>query len=908
MSLNITNFLCYYQFNPFAEEIKKEKSCCPLIVKVALVWVLTAFIVPLVCRIAFYNISHRIKVSSDNPTTNIVNSVAQTVLNPKEKDAPAIDQEQPATSNLNQPAITTTEPAKKIIKPVGEDESVKVPPCQTHIHLLNVFSGPLIYGLDPKTFLTETGGIQYDKILERKEDPKNHLDDKTIFNQTLLNIPLSYWINPPERFEDQNLNYHFEMNKLSKEKKELINKQIEAWDERINLKDRLRRLRNPETVTLKNLIPEWGKSTLQYSLMLKEEICSLTLIHVHNHYELSIEFVNVVLPKILKFSKERTEPLTEFADLALVDVPRVTKELIAEHQIRFSAIFACFLLPPDLIIAEDFNALNTSPSSLAFLFQNKDFVQKLSLHHIKTWFPMIASNAERAIKASHNLSADQIAAIDFSLINQKLFFAILKNRENEIIPKLPLNVIHQYCHAFEKIHWTSLSDTHAKAFDFKKISQDDPKNKAVKKKDEAEIKLIFEYIFGDEDKSKRIGEMSLDRIYALAPYFDKYWSLLTDAQALQLDFNHKMIKKEMQKEIFTHLFHGDEKSARVRNMELKRIYELVPYFDEEHWNNVPEDKALKFDFNKIEEKYRKTAFNYLFHYGEKAKKLFTQLPVDKIEDLLKYFENYSWPNFSEDQVTKFDFSKIKIFPKKDRNSVIHALIAPLGKIPSRMPKLNFEQIHEVYEYFYEEEWNLITDVQIKGFNFKNADLAFIRKLFSKDKKAASLPLLSNEQLIVLLPRFDEKSDRYSLQCLIPKISLDRIYAIVDHFNSQCWKEVSEQQAIQFDFSKIKDESKRKKAVRAVFEKSSDRFKRLAKMLFEQIHSIYKYFDDIQWTAITEDQVKSFDYSKAEKKFIEKLFQSDRASKFLPMLNAAQVAAVRPHVNKNLWNFFPKDKT
>lgn len=117
MSLNVQNFLCYYQFHPFAEELDQKKECCPLIAKVVLLWIFTVGIVPIIFRIAFYHHSYQIKKADDTPK---INAVVQPILN---NDPPSS-----VTPLLEKTPITVEQPKSEPALQEEKKELFATPP------------------------------------------------------------------------------------------------------------------------------------------------------------------------------------------------------------------------------------------------------------------------------------------------------------------------------------------------------------------------------------------------------------------------------------------------------------------------------------------------------------------------------------------------------------------------------------------------------------------------------------------------------------------------------------------------------------------------------------------------------------------------------------------------------------
>lgn len=77
MTLNVNNFFHYYFFHPLSKELSSCDKCKATVASIFL-WVFSLGIAPLICKIAFYNRSFKIKNGKEEPN---VTNVAKNIFN-----------------------------------------------------------------------------------------------------------------------------------------------------------------------------------------------------------------------------------------------------------------------------------------------------------------------------------------------------------------------------------------------------------------------------------------------------------------------------------------------------------------------------------------------------------------------------------------------------------------------------------------------------------------------------------------------------------------------------------------------------------------------------------------------------------------------------------------------------------
>ncbi|NGX54358.1 MAG: hypothetical protein K1000chlam4_01084, partial [Chlamydiae bacterium] len=120
------------------------------------------------------------------------------------------------------------------------------------------------------------------------------------------------------------------------------------------------------------------------------------------------------------------------------------------------------------------------------------------------------------------------------------------------------------------------------------------------------------------------------------------WEHIGDKHTLAFDFSK--IEESKRGEVFNILFPAyDSKTAQFfPQLDLRRIYELSPFFSQEHWKHIGDKHTLAFDFSKIEESKREEVVNILFSaYDSKAARLLPKLTPSQFEIVRPYLSPYT---------------------------------------------------------------------------------------------------------------------------------------------------------------------------------------------------------------------------------------------------------------------------
>lgn len=619
MSLNVTNFLCYYQFDPFSSDLDRSKDCCPLIVKVALLWLFTAGLVPLICRIAFYDQhKYRIKTADEESKTN---AVAQTVLKISTSSKASSTTSTTSAKALSATAIASISPdlLKILDKIPNEDESVVVPkPASPLISMELQEDHVLLKGLGIHNFIIEEPSvIPIDTAFNDAFLTKHGCKDKIFlhksydfhdeFYKTLIYTPIARWY-LPQTSDIKDL-----LESLQEDPRKDLLSQLNAWDSTIHLRARLNRLKmldislNVPSPNTDELIPEWKRSYLRFAVMLKSELMSLKVADLSKIDQ--IEFYEAVSDRILKFAKERTQPIDlsqDISDLPLVDLPRLTLSQLYEYADQLPTLAFLFIQPKQMNEI-DFEKIPVEARNWHF---TPHFVQQLGLDVLYKYCDEFTNKQWLSLsdKQAINFDLTKISSEEKRVAAFKALFC------NSRMQKLSQEKLKELTPYFSKGTWQYVSGEQAIHFDFARIS------------DEGKRKEAFLWMF----RGKRINlipQLSTKALNDLANCFEKeHWLKLTDAQALNVDLTN--IKDEARKtKVVKYLF---AEGTRIKQMTLEQIQPLYKYFKDAHWEQITEKEIANFDFDDAEPEFIKVLFKPSL-MGSRAKKFLPKLTASQVE-------------------------------------------------------------------------------------------------------------------------------------------------------------------------------------------------------------------------------------------------------------------------------------
>ncbi len=337
-----------------------------------------------------------------------------------------------------------------------------------------------------------------------------------------------------------------------------------------------------------------------------------------------------------------------------------------------------------------------------------------------------------------------------------------------LIPQMSVENINSLSPFFSIDHLVRLREDQIKKFEFKniKLSQE-----------------IVDTLFKTDviaSASRIIPDTSLDNIYLLSEYFSKdHWKWLTNDQIKKFDFSQIKPNKEIVNTLFTTDGHYPTASKLIPYISLENIYLLSEYFSKDHWKWLTNDQIKKFDFSQI--KPNKEIVNALFTtdgFHQTASKLIPSISLENIYLLSEHFSKDHWKWLTDDQVKKFDFSKIK--PNKE---IVDSLFTIDGYYPTAsklIPSISLENIYLLSEHFSTKHWRWLTDDQIKKFDFSQIEVT--------------------KEIVDTL--FTTEGIYSTVYKLISSISLDNIYHLISYFSKIHWGALSKEQIRSFEFDKI----------------------------------------------------------------------------------------------------------
>lgn len=273
-------------------------------------------------------------------------------------------------------------------------------------------------------------------------------------------------------------------------------------------------------------------------------------------------------------------------------------------------------------------------------------------------------------------------------------------------------------------------------------------------------------------------------------------SFLSEEQVLSLNFAGN-------KNIFECIFNelSPRTAVLLPKFSIDRIYKISQHFSAHHWKALSDKQIQDFDFAKLDQ----NIFNAIFEaYSQRTKTLLQSLSLDKIYQICKYFSEQHWRDLSDTQIQNLDFSIIdqKIFA------------ALFGKYNPRAKELLQgllpEKIFKIIQFFSKRNWKDLSNKQIRNFNFAKMNKNIFNKIFLANRQRA--------------------------KTLLQGLQLKKIYEICHHFAEEQWKDLSNKQILNLDFTKIDQ-----KVFDSIFNKYDQRTKTLLSKISDKQLAAAKRF-------------------------------------------------------------------
>lgn len=387
------------------------------------------------------------------------------------------------------------------------------PPPPPLPHLLNVkieAPHPLAKELSVDDFLKRIMAVM--KVDEGKALVLSPMGD-------LLQITLDVWIKrPTDTYYKKDIEAMD--HPLKTPQVELINQRIEALDQAIQLKERIKRLKGVY-IYIKDLLPAWSKVTYKLKLIMDDELSELKVTDVAslghdavwNAVGKRITPLSTVKPL---FAAPATFNKESIGNLLLVDLPKLTAEQIHQAPQEFPPYIGALI---DVKELQKIDTAKLSKEQLHFLFSIKYYDKSYNDHYyseqltpaqILACAPLIEDKT-----LLRHTTKDQRRDLDASKLTQELFAAIYSpyhSDTREIIKgwgKKMQGCIH--CFGETNEYWTALDDEQILDLDYTLIPESmfryvfNPYKSSIKKLFEKtpDAKLLsVKHLIDDDLKSK----------------------------------------------------------------------------------------------------------------------------------------------------------------------------------------------------------------------------------------------------------------------------------------------------------------------------------------------------------------------------------------------------------------------
>lgn len=427
--------------------------------------------------------------------------------------------------------------------------------------------------------------------------------------------------------------------------KEKILERIEQLDTTFQLKERFKRLNNP-CIFLKDLLPAWENSKLEYFLMLDEEVSALRIKDVLDDLKKLPENLLERITRIAKQNKPVTVKTTEPGNLHLIHLPYLSGKQVSVFMDSIpTELFG--LLSEEGFKSVDFGAL--SEKTIEKICQSKEILDKLTPAQIDVCISkgkIISDFVERLLK------------------DDRYIFPGQKSRYEFLMSNLSLNSLYLLTPYLKKEHWKFVPVKKMQEFDFTKITL----SKDI-------VKMIFdtEIVLLDPSRAEKlIPLLPATTLCILLPYLTKkQMKHISKEQFHEIDFE----KVAMTQEIFNNLFDTEEDlfSGKSRaeilipELTLPSAYSLFKFFKDNHLKYFSKEQIKNFDFKNKKIDITKDTFGSLFSteldFGKYQKRAEIFIPVlsnDSIYFLCKYFDKDHWKYLSDPQIKTLDFKQMNL--------------------------------------------------------------------------------------------------------------------------------------------------------------------------------------------------------------------------------------------------------
>lgn len=583
--LTSTNFFRYYLFHTDAKELTSQEKCRAKVWAV-FAFVLSFFIIPIICRIALYDVSFQIKKSHPKVT-----KVADPILNPtKENPKIEIDEDKEDYDVMHtsfEEEIESQPSLPPVLKFVPEKET----PLEAGVRAECFDFGMKTVDVRKITsMITSPASTPIDQAWKSLRLNEDSFSDMTK-DKKILDIPIAHWIDQEGIGKESKAIIN---NPVRSAMKKLIDAQLNEWDKELQIKERIKRKKESPTWTVKQLLVCWEYSSLKYSLMTNEELSQLKVKDMSAIDEtLFVKANGLRLTQLSrKNQNEKNSQVNLTTELLLTDFYRIKADqfhqFIDDQCVDELPAMTLLLLPRKEIKFLDMKKM--SNYHLTFLTSKKELVQRLTATQVKECFLKTDSKIIRE-KLVSNLNEKQILDFDDTLLDQKLFDIMFEKGPSYVTPsagdkalsQMPLDQIYKLQKFFAKKHWAKLTDKQVQELDFSKIE---------KKKE------VFESLF---DTTPSVGnvhvrfpQQPIERIMALSQYFSTdhwfYFCRINEIDKLKYDFS-KIAKAKEAKKFFSDIWSkgngGKEFLINLTKAQKKIVKPLLPQ-DAQNWvNSLP---------------------------------------------------------------------------------------------------------------------------------------------------------------------------------------------------------------------------------------------------------------------------------------------------------------------------------
>jgi hypothetical protein len=443
-----------------------------------------------------------------------------------------------------------------------------------------------------KTSLLNIKKIRKEEMSLSKEEEQyltTECQKKVIVNSPLYNQSLSSFLKN-NKLDDQ------PDDQSPKDSIPFLKARLKSLEEMFQIKERLKRLTEHEhKFQIRHLFEPWKTSLLKFGLMMDEELSTVKISDLKDIEDTDLLYDFIGSRIIDLSSKEKKEESINLEKTSLDDISLINLSKISIKEVKdYSAIPPLVFAFISALEIKNINVNLLTDKQLHFLFRSKHLV--------------------------HELSMPQVLAVF----------------RKEIVPEFIVN----------------LSDKQAEELDF---SQIDSKRRG----------RIFQWIFSShveyqKQTTDRTHKLKKEDVYLLQKHFtDIHWKNLSVDLVGKLDFSK--IDKGLLPTAFNNIFPVNlysetydwvsHTTERIQKLEKEQIYLLQDYFVKSHWIKLNVKQVEDFDFSRIDEENKETAFSGIFplHYQN--------LKAEQIYILRDCFEDRHWQKLSEEQKKEYELYK-----------------------------------------------------------------------------------------------------------------------------------------------------------------------------------------------------------------------------------------------------------